>query len=220
MGIRGFAVIGLGRFGSSIAKTLHEEGHEVLGVDVDDHRVQQAMSYCTHAVQADGTDESVLSALGVANFDAVVVAVGNEMEASILVTLLAKEHGARRVIAKATSSIHGKVLERVGADRVVFPEYDMGIRTARWLISSHFLDFVELGENIGIVEFTPGESMLNKNLRELDLRAKYGISVVAIRRGEQVHVPPSPTDPIQVHDILVVIGSNHDLDRLQTLLGD
>lgn len=212
---REYAVIGLGRFGTSVALTLHELGHNVLGIDTDEHKVQAVSNRLTHVVQADAADETVLQSLGIRNFDTVVVAIGQDMEASILITLMLKEMGVKMVVAKAATEAHGKVLERVGADRVVFPEKDMGARVARFLAETDILDYIELTPEVSIVEFAASEPLVGKNLKELDLRARFRVTVLAIRRGQQIILPPSADDPIRRNDILVVIGNNDDIDRLQ-----
>ena len=210
-----FAVIGLGRFGSSLARTLYELGHSVLGIDSDEEKVHAMMNQITHVVQADATDESVLQSLGLRNFETVVVSIGHDMEASILVTLMVKEVGARHVVAKAATEAHGKVLARVGADRVVFPEKDMGAKVARSLVSNNVLDLIELTPDISIVEITTDAHMTGKSLRQLDLRAKHGVTVLAIKRGREILVPPAADVTLRNNDILVVIGRNDALQRIQ-----
>ncbi len=213
--VREYAVIGLGRFGTSVALTLQKLGHNVLGIDTSESKVQSVANELTHVVQADASDENVLRSLGIRNFDTVVVAIGQDMEASILITLMLKEIGVRTVVAKAATEAHGKVLQKVGADRVVFPEKDMGTRIARFLSENDILDYIELTPQVSIVEFAVSGPLVGKNLRELNLRAKFHVTALAIRRGDQIILPPSPEDPIRREDILVVIGSNDDIDRLQ-----
>lgn len=210
-----FAVIGLGRFGSSLARTLYEAGHTVLGIDLDEDRVQEMVHHTTHVVQADATDESVLQSLGLRNFDTVVISIGHDMEASILITLMVKESGAKHVVAKASTDAHGKVLARIGADRVVFPEKDMGARLARSLVATNILDLIEITPDVSIIEITAGEQMIGKSLRDLDLRAKFGVTVLAIKRANEIFVPPPAEKKLQAEDILVAIGNNHALERLQ-----
>jgi trk system potassium uptake protein TrkA len=212
-----FAVIGLGRFGRSVALTLVELGHSVLGVDREEARVQAVSRQLTHAVQADATDEETLNALGVRNFDAVVVGIGANIEASVLVTLMLKQLGVPRVVAKASSELHGRVLERVGADRVVFPEREMGVRIARRLVAPGVLDLIELTPDVSVEELTAAGKIAGRTLRELDLRAKYGVTVLAIRRGEDVEVSPRPDVRIQQGDVLVVIGRNEQLLKVDAL---
>lgn len=212
---REFAVIGLGRFGTSVARTLYDLGHNVLAVDVDEAKVQALANQVTHVVQADGTDELALRALGIRNFETVVVSIGQDLEASILVTLMLKEMGVATVVAKAASDAHGKVLERVGADRVVYPEKDMGARVARFLAESNILDYIELTPHVSVIEFAVANMMHGKTLREIDLRAKYGVTVLAIRRGDKVRISPPGDEPLRPGDILVAIGENENIEKLQ-----
>lgn len=213
---REFAVIGLGRFGASVALTLHELGYHVLGVDVDEAKVQALANRLTHVIQADCTDENTVRSLGLRNFDTVVVAIGQDLEASVLVTLMLKELGVKNVVAKAATDAHGKVLERIGADRVVFPEKEMGAKVARFISESNILDYIELTPEVSVVEFTPGDAFVGKTLREIDFRAKFGVTVLAIRRGDSVRISPPADQPIRHGDILVAIGENSDIERLET----
>lgn len=217
--MKDFAVIGLGRFGASVARTLASMGYNVLGVDSHEELVQAIAPSITHAVQADATDEETLKALGIRNFDVVVVAIGNDLEASILVTLTLKELGVNQVIAKASTELHGKVLTRIGADRVVFPERDMGMRLAQSLVSTNILDYIELSPDYSIVELTAGRAA-GKTLRDLDLRARYGVNVMALRRGQKIIVAPLADDEIAQDTVLVVIGHNDNLRRLERELGE
>lgn len=212
---REFAVVGLGRFGASVARILYELGHSVMGIDEDEARVQALANQITHVVQADATDENTLRSLGLRNFDTVIVAIGQNLEASILVTLMLKEIGVKTVVAKAATDAHGKVLERVGADRVVFPEKEMGAKLARFLAQSNILDFIELTPDVSLVEFSPGDGFHGKTLRQLDLRARFHVTVLAIRRGRQVLISPPADEPLHVGDIVVAIGNNDNIERLQ-----
>ncbi len=214
-----FAVIGLGRFGSNLAETLHDMGYCVLGIDLSESKVQKNMDNCTHVVEADATEESTLRSLGISNFDVVVVSIGHNLESSALVTLTVKELGVPFVIAKASSEVHGKLLRRVGADRVVFPERDMGVRLANHLALDNIVDFLEVTPDVSIVEANSTPRMYGHTLRELDLRARYGINVVAIRHDtDDVVVSPSPDDPIIEGDILVILGSNEAVRKWQRSL--
>lgn len=213
---RQFAVIGLGRFGASVAVTLYRLGHEVLAVDSSEERIQEIAAQVTHAVQADATDEAAMRSLGIRNFDVVVVGIG-EIEASILCTSVVKSLGAPHVVAKAVSELHGRVLQRVGADRVVYPERDMGVRVAHNLVSGNIIDYIELAPGYRIVEVVAREPFVGKSLRELDLRAKYGIHVLALRRGEEVQVAPGGDAVVQPGDILVAMGEDERLEELEAI---
>ncbi|MCL6450490.1 MAG: TrkA family potassium uptake protein [Acetobacteraceae bacterium] len=214
-----FAVIGLGRFGASVATTLCGLGHQVLGIDESEARIQAMVDRLTHVVQADATDEDALRSLGLRNFDAVIVAIGHDLEASTLITLMLKDMGVREVVAKASSDLHGKVLEKIGADRVVYPERDMGVKLAHSLLSPRILDYIELDPNYSIVEMAASGELVGKSLRELNLRARLGINVLAFRRGEAVNVSPGGDDVVQEGDVLVVLGSNDAIGRLERLRG-
>ncbi len=213
--MRSFVVLGIGRFGESVAKALYESGYEVLAIDKNEEVIQDISEHVTHAIVGDITDESVLKSIGVRNFDVAVVAVGNNMESSILVTVILKEMGIKYILAKAQNDLHAKVLNRVGADRVVFPERDMGIRVAHNLVSANILDYIELSPDYSIIEVKAPESWNYKTLKQLDVRAKYGLNIMAIRTSKDVNISPHAEDIIRKDDILVVIGSNSDINRLE-----
>jgi trk system potassium uptake protein len=210
-----YAVIGMGRFGSSVAKTLYDLGYDVMAIDASEERIQEHMQHVTYAAQADSTDEQALKELGIRNFDVVVVAIGEDIQASILTTLIIKELGVKKILVKAQNERHGKVLYKVGADRVVFPERDMGHRVAHNLISPNILDFIELAEDYSVAEVVASSWMIGKNLLQLNIRAKYGVNVVAIKTAAKINIAPKAEDIIKEDDILVVIGDNHDLQRLE-----
>ena len=212
-----FVVIGLGRFGSSVACNLAESGYDVLAIDVDEERVQNIMDTVTHAVEADATDEKALNSLGVSNFDVGVVSIGNNIHASILATLILKEMGVPYVVTKAIDDLHGKVVTRVGADRVVYPEQDMGTRIARNLISTNVLDYIEFAPDYSVIEIIPPEKMIGKSLAELDLRSKYNVNVMAIKRGEHMNMAPGAEDKILENDIIIIMGKNEYLDRVKEM---
>jgi len=210
-----YAVIGCGRFGSSVARTLNSLGNEVLAIDIDGEKIQYISKEVTHAVQADVTDENALVELGVEEFNMVIVGISSDYKASIMATIISKELGVSRVIAKACDLLHGKVLAKVGADKIIYPERDMGIRVAHNLVSSNILDFIELSPDYSILEITALDSWSNKTLKELRLPSKYGINVMAIRRGKDINVSPYADDIIFKGDILVVIGNTSDIKKIE-----
>lgn len=212
-----FAVIGLGRFGTSVAKTLFKAGYEVLAIDTNEERTQKFSEEVTHVVAADTTDENSLKALGIRNFDVVVVAIGEDIQANVLTTLLLKELGVPHIVAKARTQLHGKMLEKIGADRVVYPERDMGVRVAHNLVSSNVLDYIELSPNLSLVEVTAPKLLIGQSLAEANLRSKYGINVVAIKRGDQLIVPPLPSEKIREEDIMIVVGGNAGVQKLEEI---
>ncbi|MEW5865257.1 MAG: TrkA family potassium uptake protein [Bacillota bacterium] len=213
--VRQFAVIGLGKFGASVARALAEMGHEVLAIDKDPDKIQHLADSVTHAVQADATDEEALRAIGIRNVDVAVVTIGQDIRASILASLILKEIGIGLVVAKAADELHGRLLEKLGVDRVVYPERDMGIRLANSLASSNILEYIELSPDYGVAEIVATEDFANKTLRDLNLRARYGANVVAIRSGDDVKVSPGADDRVHEGDILVVLGSTESLDMLK-----
>jgi len=218
MSKRQFIVIGLGRFGTSVAETLYSLGNDVLAVDYDEDVVQNISDTVTHAVQVDANDENSLRALGIRNFDCAVISIGSNIQASILATLLVKELGVKYVIAKATTALHAKVLYKIGADRVVFPERDMGVRVAHNLVSSNILDYIELSPDYSIAEVVSPEEWHNKTLGELNIRAQYGLNVMAIKRGNDIDVAPSADNIIEPGDIIVAIGNIEELNKLENLV--
>ncbi len=212
-----FAVIGMGRFGSSVAKTLYDLEFEVLAIDSDEHRTQEVVNMVTHAVSADSTDEDSLRALGLRNFDVVVVAIGQDIQASILTTIILKELGVGFIVAKAQNELHGKVLAKIGADKVIFPERDMGARVAHNLISPSILDYIELSNDYSIVDMLVGPKLIGKNLRQLDIRNKYRCNVMGIKNKRGImNIAPHADDSLKEGDILVVVGKNEDLHRFET----
>jgi trk system potassium uptake protein TrkA len=227
--LRQFAVIGLGRFGSSVARTLEERGFEVLAVDSDEEKVAEIADSVTHAVQLDATDERALRSVGVAQMDVAVVAVG-DISSSILITLLLKELGVPLVVSKALDSLHAKVLRRVGADRVNFPERDMGVRVAESLATPRIFDYIEVSPTHSIVELVAPASFSGKTMRELDVRAQYGVNVIAIKRKkpkiseegeseieEEFILGPSADEEIVQGDLLVILGRDEDVERVKKL---
>jgi trk system potassium uptake protein TrkA len=214
--MRQFAVIGLGRFGESLVRTLVSMGCQVLAVDSREDKVEEIAAVATRAVQADATDEAALRELGLRNFDVVVVAIGEDMQASILITVLLKELGVKYVMAKAINEIHGKVLEKVGADKVIFPERDMGIRLAHHMAAKNVLDYIELSPEYGIEEIIATSKLANKTLGQLDLRARLGVSVIALKRvPDQVVIAPGANDTVREGDVLVLVGKRSALRRLE-----
>lgn len=218
--MKSFVVIGCGRFGTSVAKTLYELGNEVMAVDMDSVVIQEISEFVTHAVVADVLDEAVLHELGLSNFDVVIISIASNIEASIMATLTAKEVGAKKVVVKAQSDVHGKVLTKVGADRIIFPERDMGSRVAHNLTSSNILDFIELSPEYYIIEIAALKRWINKSLSELRLRNKYGVNVLAIKRGSILKISPMADERVLEGDILVVIGDAADIRKIESQAGD
>lgn len=211
-----FAVIGLGRFGSSVAITLSKIGYDVLAVDTNEDRVNRVTDEVAYAVQVDAMDEQSLRSLGIRNFDVAIVAIGQDVQSNILVTLMLKEMGVRKVVAKAQNELHGKVLEKIGTDMVVFPERDMGVRVAHALVSKNIMDQINLSPEYSIIELMTPPEFVGKSLLEAGLRKEYGVNILAIRRGKDIIISPGARQAIHEGDILVVIGRNDHLKRLES----
>ncbi len=209
-----FMVLGMGLFGSSLAKTLHELGHEVLAVDADADLVEAIAPYVTQAVQIDATDEAALQELGVRNFDAVIVSIGKNLRDSILVCVIIKEMGVPYLIAKATDEIHAKVLRKIGVDKVVFPERDMGMRVAKSLITPNVLEMMEFSGDYRLIEIILPSKWAGNSIIGVDVRRKYGISILAIQRDGNFIVSPSPDTVFETGDILLVLGQKDDINNI------
>lgn len=209
-----YIVIGLGRFGRSVAVYLASMGHEVLAVDSHEAHVEQVMPLVTQAVQADATDEEALLALGLASFDAAIICIGSNTRDSILVTVLCKEAGVSQVIAKAEDELHAKILRKVGADRVVFPERDMGQRVARSLDAPGILDMMELAADYRIAEILPPKTWCGKTLGDIHVRRNYGLAIIGIRRGREFLASPGAEARLHEGDILLVLGKQGDIDAI------
>lgn len=218
--MKSFAVIGLGRFGTAVARSLAELGNEVLAIDNDPEAIKDISSIVTYAVEADVLDESVLRDLGIGNMDAVVVSIGSDLEASIMATLMAKEIGVNRVVAKAQTELHGRVLKKIGADRIIFPERDMGHRVAHNLTSKNILDYIELSPEFSIIEVKALKTWVGKSLKDLRLRNKYGVNVIAIKKGKALNISPGSEDKIENDDIVIIIGSKEDVRKIEMGVGE
>lgn len=219
---RQFAVIGLGRFGRAVCLTLHGMGYEVLGIDSDEHRVAQVLTdqIAAHAVQLDSTQPSALQEAGIPDFDTVIVAIGNYIQESIITTLNVKEAGVANVVAKASTEIHGKLLQRVGADHVVFPEFEMGCELARSITRPGVLDRFELDPDHSIVEVVVPQEFDGKTIVELDLRNNYGLTLMAISKEnalDKFEINPSPVTRLKAGSLMVVVGANKGIDKLPTV---
>jgi trk system potassium uptake protein TrkA len=210
-----FVIIGLGRFGSSIGKELIQLGYEVLGIDKDEEMVDEMSDVLTHTAIADCTDENVLRSLGVRNFDCGVVAIGDDIQASILTAILLKDLGVKQVVAKALDSQHGRVLEKIGVDRIIYPERDMGIRVAHQLVSPNLLDYIELSKDYTIAELSVPKCLDGVSLQDLNPRAKFGCSIVAINKPLDIIIAPTAEDVLAEKDIMVVIGTNEQIEQFE-----
>ncbi|MEI3337212.1 MAG: TrkA family potassium uptake protein [Clostridium sp.] len=210
-----YVVIGLGRFGSSIATTLYSLGNDVLVIDKNEDLVEDIADKVTHAVQADATDENTLKSLGIRNFDVAIISIGGDIQSSVMATLIVKELGVKYIIAKGNGELHAKVLYKIGADRVVLPEKDMGVRVAHNMVSSNILDYIELSSDYSIIEIKALKEWEGKNLKDLNLRKKYGINVIAIKNKGKVNLNPAADDKINKENVIVAIGSAEALTSLE-----
>jgi trk system potassium uptake protein TrkA len=226
---RQFAVIGLGRFGYSVAETLIKKGYEVLAIDSDEAKIEAVSDFATYAVQCDATDERALKAVSVQNVDVAVVSIGENIEASILIVMTLKELGVKEIIAKAVTRLHGKILTNMGVSEVIYPERDAAVRLAHRLIAPNVLEYLELAQGYSIEEIEVPGQFVGKPLKEASIRTTYGINVIAIKRRvtklvrgewknvEEMNVNPDAEDILQKGDVMVIVGKEEDLDRLSKL---
>ncbi len=212
-----FIVVGLGRFGRAIAETLCKDGEEVLGVDRRMDLVEEMRDVLTHVVQLDAMDRDALEALGVQDFDVAFVTMGSDIRASGTIVLQLKELGAKRVIAKAQDEFHGRMLEKLGADQVLFPERDMGRRVAHNLVSGNIIDYLELSPEYSLAEVRPRADWIGKSLKDLSLRSRYGINVVAVRNGDVLNAMPMPDTVFREDDVLLVVTKEETLMKMDRL---
>lgn len=225
-----FGVIGLGTFGLSVAVELIKNGAQVLAVDTDEQKVQEASSLVTQAVVADSTDESALKEIGIADFDCVIVAIGNNIEASILTTLILKEIGVKNIVVKGIDDLHAKVLQKLGADRIIFPEKEMGEKVAQSLVAPNILEKIEISPEYDMAEIVVPKAFIDKTISELDIRVKYKLHIIGIKRKmpyitdagdtdfkEDLIIAPSATEVLQDGDVFVTIGKYADIERVKNI---
>ena len=210
-----YAVFGLGRYGTAVARELVENGMEVIAVDTEERIVNDAAAYLPVCKCADVTDAEVISRLGIESIDTVIVCMASNLEASVMAVTLCKEAGVKNVIAKCSNEMQQKILLRVGADQVVFPENESGIRLAKNLLSSGFIDMISLSKDVSMIEIDVKEEWSGKNLIELNLRKKYGFNIVAIKKGEKVNVNIHPEQALELETTLIVIANTARLGRLK-----
>lgn len=224
MARRQFAVIGLGRFGSAMATTLAELGQDVIGVDGDAEKVRRLADTVSQAVELDATDERALRSVGIQDVDVAVVSIGENIESSLLVVMQLRELGIETIVAKAVTPLHGRILEKLGVSRVIFPEREMATRIAHGLVIPNVIDYIELSRDFSIVEMPAPERFVGRSLKQLELRPKYGLTLIAIKRqqagtgAEVTNVAPSADEVIQAGDVLSLLGSNERLGALEATL--
>lgn len=217
MSVKQFVVFGLGRFGKSVATTLAENGCEVLVIDANENTVNEMADIVTYAVKADATETEVLKTLGIGNFDTAIIAMGENLEASVMATIFVKEMGVPYVLAKAQNDLHGRILKKLGADMVVFPEKETGIRIANSLLMDNLFDTVELPANYSMMELEALSEWVGKSFHELNLRARLKINVIGIKRKNHLNISPDPDEPITEEDVLILIGKNEVLNKLAAM---
>ena len=210
-----YAVFGLGRYGTAVARELVENGMEVVAVDTEQKIVNDAAAYLPVCKCADVTDSEVISRLGISNIDTVIVCMANNLEATVMAVTLCKEAGVKNVIAKCANEMQQKILLRVGADQAVFPENESGIRLAKNLLSSGFIDMISLSKDVSMVEIDVKDEWCGKHLIELNLRKKYGFNIVAIKKGDKVNVNINPEQVLDAETTLIVIANTAKLGRLK-----
>ena len=208
-------VIGLGRFGSSVARELERLGHQVLAIDRSEREVNEIAPEVTHALQLDAADEDALRSAGAGDFHTAIVAISSDAEPSIFATMVLKRLGVRNVIAKAGSLLHGEILARVGADRVVFPERETGLRLAHSFNVPNVIDYLDVAPNFGIEKIRPPKSFIGRTLGELNMKERFGLTPIALRRGQQVFVNPARDERVAEGDELILIGRDDKLDQLR-----
>lgn len=215
MAAKSFVVFGLGQFGSSVAVALAQNGCEVLAVDIDAERVEDIAETVTCAVKGDVTDPDIYESLGLKHMDGAVIAITNSMEASVMATILSKEAGIPYVMSKASSATHATVLKKVGADRVIFPEKEMGCRVARNMVFGKFMDTFELSERFSMVELKVPREWVGKSIRALDIRRNYGVNIIAVKQGEDVDVNIDPDGILKADQVLLLVGDNAKLKKIK-----
>ena len=214
-----FAVIGLGNFGFHAAKALYEDGNEVVAIDTDKARVQSIDPFCTEAVVLDSTDKEALKTLGLENMDGVIVSTGTKISTSVLICLYLQEIGVKKILAKALDDDHGKILRRVGATEIIHPERDMAVRVSRGLSRPNVLDFIPLAEEFDLIQVGPPQDFIGKSLKDLNLRAKYNVHIIAIKElvPENFVLVPPASFVIKDSDILIMLGKSEDIRRIKAL---
>lgn len=213
-----YIVIGAGRFGKSLAKTLMDAGQEVMVIDNDENTIQQLAEEFDNLAIVNATDETALKSIDLGNFDVAIIAIGANLRSSIMATVLAKDLGVPLVISKAQDKLQEQVLKKVGADKVVFPEHDMGVKLAKSLVFDNLVDYIELDQSHSIFEIRVPKQWVGKNLLELEVRDKYRINVVAVKRNDQFHVPPNPTLPLASSDIIVIAGKTKVIENIALMV--
>lgn len=208
-----YVVFGIDRFGASVARTLENAGCQVIAVDSDPEKIQMIADEVSYAMTADVEDPEAIAGLGLKNVDGAIITMVNHMEASIVAAMMCQEIGMKYIVARAKNDMHGRILEKIGVTKVVYPEQEMGIRVGRYIAAQDFMDWIALSPEFSLVEVIVPEEWAGKSLVELDLRNKYGFNVVGIKKGDDILLQLCPTDPLEPDAVLYMIGSNRDLEK-------
>lgn len=209
-----YAVFGMGKFGRSLARELSEMGNEVLAVDVSEDKLQEVERYVTYCVVANVTDEEAVSQIAVEDYDAVIVSIGDNVENSLICSIILKELGVKKIWAKATSDLHAKILEKIGVERVILPEREMGIRIAHHITNNNIIDYISLSDEYQLVEITIKDEWIGKSISEINFRTKYGINIIGIRHGEDFTVNPHADHVIKENDVLSIVATDATIKNL------
>lgn len=212
-----FVVIGMGQFGANVAISLGSRGAVVMVVDRDEQKLELVADRVTHTICADASNPEVMHSLGIHNYDGAIVGIGNNLEASVLITIQLKELGVPFIMAKASNDLEGRILHKVGADKIVFPDKEMGFRVGNQIMNGNYFEAIELSERYSIVDLDVPESWKGKSLRELDIRSHYGVSIIGIRGLEETNINPEPEYELQEDDVLIALGHNSELQRLREM---
>lgn len=215
--MKAFVVIGLGHFGTNVAVTLADSGADVMVVDLDENKLEEVAGQVTHTICMDATNPVALKQLGISNYDGAVIGIGHALETSVLITMQLKEMGVPFVMAKAATGLEGRILHKVGADKVIFPDREMGIRVGNQIMNDNYFEAIELSERYSIVNFDVPAPWAGKTLADLKVRSKYGINVIGIRGMENVNINPNPTEKLKEEDVLIVLGHNAELKKLREM---
>lgn len=214
---REFVVIGLGQFGTNVAKTLANYGATVMAVDTDDRKLELVADLVTHTICADATNPEVVRQLGIQNYDGAIIGMGHDLESNVLITIQLKEIGVPFVMTKASTDLEGRILHKVGADKVIFPDKEMGYRVGNQIMNGNYFEAIELSEKYSIVDIDVPESWVGRTLSGLNIRSRYGVNIVGIRGREEININPAPDDELKADDILIVLGHNTELQKLREM---
>lgn len=212
-----FVVIGLGRFGMNVARTLSSSGAEVMVIDKEERQLEEVANYVTHTICADATNAEAMRQLGINNYDGAIVGIGNDLEANVLITIQLKEMGVPFVMTKASTDIEGRILRKIGADKVIFPDKEMGIRVGNQIMNGNYFEAIELSEKYSIVDIDVPASWIGRTLVDLNVRSKYGVNIIGIRGVEGTNINPDPNEALRDEDVLIVLGHNSQLQRIREI---